>query len=199
MKICFLQSKNLMKTRISPEQKKAVNCSDCNSSDRPSPERLPGTEPSLAIGIVCPFFDDLLGWPSAAVVPLLGSRPVVLGLVLIIDIDYFFLCIRRFLRLCRPGRVAGAGAMPRASKVTGAVPPVISPLSGTILALRGPGLLLGLLLGNRRRLVTGILWLLVIFRHICQSDQSGVVHKYLTPGTVLRTMRAVPAECDQGG
>ena len=60
--------------------------------------------------------------------------------------------------------------VPAAAMMTGVVPPVIPPLPGAGLALRGPGLLPCLLLRCLRWLVSGILWLRIFFCHNCQTD-----------------------------
>jgi len=41
---------------------------------------------SLAIDIVCPLFDDLLGGPAATVVALPGGGPILFCLVLVIEV-----------------------------------------------------------------------------------------------------------------
>ena len=125
----------------------------------------------LAVRIVCPFLNNLLGWPAAAVVvpPLRGSA-VVLGLFFVVNVLGVSRCFRRFFRRCGPwGRLLVAPVMvPAAAIMTRVVPPVGPPLPGA-LALRDPGLLPCLLLWSLPRLVPGILWLRIFF-HNCQTD-----------------------------
>jgi hypothetical protein len=94
----------------------------------------------------------------------------VFGLLLILIIRFFSRCFRGFFRGGRPGGLllVAPVRVPPPAVVPGAVPPVIPPLPGA-LALRGCGLLAGLLLRCLRWL-HGILWLRIFFCHDCQTD-----------------------------
>jgi hypothetical protein len=113
--------------------------------------------PSLAVRIVCPFLDDLLGGLTAAPVVLLGGRPVLLGLF-VVDIGFFLRgSLWRFLSRSRG--LIPAEIMSLASRVPAPVPPVVSPLSLGVLPLLG--------------LAAGGLWLRLLFFHNVQTDKSG--------------------------
>ena len=96
----------------------------------------------------------------------------MLGLFLVVYILGFSRGVRGFFRRLWPGGLllVAPVIVPPAAMVTGAVPPVVPPLPGAGLSLRGPWLLPCLLLWCLRWLLTGIVWLRVFFCHNCQTD-----------------------------
>lgn len=114
--------------------------------------------PLLAVRIVCPFLDDLLGGLSAAPVVVLGRcRPVLLGLF-IVRVGFLLRnSLRCFLR--RSLGLVAAGMESLASLVPAPVPPVVSSRSLGVLSLPG--------------LAAGGLWLRLLFFHNVQTDKSG--------------------------
>jgi hypothetical protein len=127
----------------------------------------------LAVRIVCPFLDNLLGGlATAVVVPSLRRSTVLLRLFLIVNILDFFRGTFKFFRRIWPGSrlLVAPMSIPVPAMMTGVVPPVVPPLPKAGLALQGLWLLLCLLWRHLRWLLPGILWLRVFFCHNCQTD-----------------------------
>jgi len=127
----------------------------------------------LTVRVACPFLNNLLGRPAAAVVgPSLRRCAVLLGLFLVVNIRVLSRGFRGFFRCSRPrGLLLVTPVMvPPASMVTGAVPPVGPPLAGAVLALRCRRRLPCLRLRCGRMLVPGILRLRIFFCHNCQTE-----------------------------
>ena len=128
----------------------------------------------LTVRVVCPFLNNLLRRPAAAVVvgPSLRRCAVLLGLFLLVNIHVFSRGFRGFFRCGRSRGLLQVTPLmiPPASMVTGAVPPVVPPLPGAVLVLRSRRRPPCLRLRPGRLLVPGILRLRIIFCHNCQTE-----------------------------